>query len=164
MAGAGNAATNAGSFTPARIPRVITVPASDKGATAPFLELRPLVDLFAPGGRSDVPNHFIQTIGYGRTRRTRASPARPHPRRTWHARSGRFSRVHRREPDPLHPPAQEAYNREYVRVLYLHALQRDPEPSGWDAWTNVLNQTGDRDLDVSGFVNSQEYAMRFGEP
>lgn len=269
VAGAGNAATDAGNYTPARIPRVITVAASDKNDNrANYSNFGPSVDLFAPGGRSDVPNQFIPTTGYlsdteteGFTGTSASSPhvaglaalylefnpsASPAEVRNAIVNNATFGKISfagfntpnllaytlfiplpafnpylqpeffvrqqyldwlRRMPDPdgfaawvgvmnqcpdvscqdearvqlirgfiesheftsanpilSNPPSQEAYNREYVRVLYVHALQRDPEQSGWDAWTNVLNSTGDRDIVVSGFVNSHEYASRFGEP
>jgi subtilisin family serine protease len=269
VAGAGNGAVDAANITPARVPRVITVAASDKNDNrANYSNFGALVDLFAPGGRNDVPNQFIPTTGFVSDTESEGfigtSAAAPHvaglaalylefnPGATpaevrnaivFNATPGKinfagantpnllaftqfiptpafnpylqpefFVRQQyldwlRRMPDPQgfsnwvavmnqcpdvscqdekrvqlirgfiesheftsanpilsNPPTLGHYNREYVRVLYVHALQRDPEQSGWDAWTNVLNQTGDRDIVVSGIVNSQEYASRFGEP
>lgn len=58
-------------------------------------------------------------------------------------------------------PGTPEYNREYVRQSYLAFLRREPDQSGWDAWTNYINNTGDYDTLVGGFINSWEYHNRF---
>ena len=48
---------------------------------------------------------------------------------------------------------------------YYGYLQRTPEKSGFDTWLNYLNAhpTDFRTM-VNGFINSQEYKLRFGPP
>jgi subtilisin family serine protease len=60
------------------------------------------------------------------------------------------------------PVGSQAYNEEYVRLLYVCYLQRNPEPGGFDAWLNYINtHPGDYDNLVGGFINSVEYRLRF---
>lgn len=50
-------------------------------------------------------------------------------------------------------------DRDYVRDLYRAYLGREPDQSGWDAWTNVAATQG-REIVLNGFANSQEFASR----
>ncbi|MFL6212202.1 MAG: DUF4214 domain-containing protein [Pyrinomonadaceae bacterium] len=56
------------------------------------------------------------------------------------------------------------YNQAFVLMQYIGYLRRDPETSGYNAWLNYLNSTGDFRTMISGFVNSKEYRARFGQP
>jgi hypothetical protein len=55
------------------------------------------------------------------------------------------------------------FNGAFVSMQYFGYLRRDPEQPGFDNWLNYLNQnpTDFRTM-VNGFVNSQEYRLRFG--
>ncbi len=61
-----------------------------------------------------------------------------------------------------------SYNREFVRQCYLAYLRREPDQSGWDYWTNDLNNPGpgqnNYDHIIQAFVESIEYRARFGQP
>jgi predicted Zn-dependent protease len=64
-------------------------------------------------------------------------------------------------------PAVESkeFNPAYVAMQYFGYLKRDPEPAGFAAWLNYLNaNSNDFRTMVNGFVNSQEYRTRFGQP
>jgi hypothetical protein len=53
----------------------------------------------------------------------------------------------------------------FVAMQYYGYLRRTPEPAGFNAWLNYLNQNpNDFRTMVGGFVNSQEYRLRFGRP
>ncbi len=54
------------------------------------------------------------------------------------------------------------YNRGFVAMQYFGYLQRDPEPSGFNAWLGVLDSTGDFRTMIFGFLYSAEYQSRFG--
>jgi matrixin/uncharacterized protein DUF4214 len=57
------------------------------------------------------------------------------------------------------------FNRSFVTMQYFGYLRRDPEPSGLDAWLTYLSANpNDFYTMVLGFVNSQEYRTRFGQP
>lgn len=56
------------------------------------------------------------------------------------------------------------YNNEYVNQCYLTFLRRSFDQGGHDAWFNYINQTGDYDTLVNGFIASTEYRSRFGPP
>jgi Tol biopolymer transport system component len=57
------------------------------------------------------------------------------------------------------------FNRGFVASQYYGYLRRDPEPTGFQAWLNYLNANpSDFRTMVNGFVNSQEYRSRFGNP
>ncbi|HEV7903867.1 MAG TPA: carboxypeptidase regulatory-like domain-containing protein [Pyrinomonadaceae bacterium] len=62
----------------------------------------------------------------------------------------------------------ELFNREYnaafVLMQYFGYLQRDPDEAGYDGWLNLLNRTGDYRTMIFGFLYSQEYLLRFGQP
>lgn len=57
------------------------------------------------------------------------------------------------------------FNKAFVAMQYYGYLRRKPESSGYNAWLNYLNAhpTDSRTM-VNGFVNSQEYRLRFGNP
>jgi uncharacterized repeat protein (TIGR01451 family) len=65
-----------------------------------------------------------------------------------------------------HPDVEaREYNGAFVAMQYYGYLRRAPEPSGYQAWLNYLNQNpSDFRTMVNGFVNSQEYRLRFGQP
>jgi hypothetical protein len=56
------------------------------------------------------------------------------------------------------------FNRAFVAMQYYGYLRRTPETSGYQAWLNFLNThpTDFRTM-VNGFMNSQEYRLRFGQ-
>ena len=57
------------------------------------------------------------------------------------------------------------YNGAFVAMQYYGYLRRDPDQAGYDAWLRYLdnNPTDFRTM-VSGFINSTEYKLRFGQP
>ena len=55
------------------------------------------------------------------------------------------------------------FNNAFVAMQYYGYLRRKPEPDGYQAWLRVL-QGGDIRTMVNGFMNSQEYKLRFGNP
>ena len=56
------------------------------------------------------------------------------------------------------------FNRSFVTMQYFGYLRRDPDPS-FVGWLNQLNANPtDFYTMVNGFVNSQEYRTRFGQP
>ncbi|MGI9106290.1 MAG: Calx-beta domain-containing protein [Pyrinomonadaceae bacterium] len=57
------------------------------------------------------------------------------------------------------------YNGAFVAMQYFGYLRRDPETDGYNAWLRHLNATpSDFRTMVNGFMNSQEYRLRFGQP
>ena len=57
------------------------------------------------------------------------------------------------------------YNNAFVAMQYYGYLRRTPEAEGYQAWLRVINQNpNDIRLMVNGFINSQEYRRRFGQP
>ncbi|HEY0099820.1 MAG TPA: DUF4214 domain-containing protein [Pyrinomonadaceae bacterium] len=62
----------------------------------------------------------------------------------------------------------ELFNREYnaafVLMQYFGYLQRDPDEAGYNNWLSLLNRTGDHRTMIFGFLYSQEYLLRFGQP
>ena len=57
------------------------------------------------------------------------------------------------------------FNRGFVASQYFGYLRRDPEPTGFNAWLTFLNANpNDFRTMVNGFMNSQEYRSRFGNP
>jgi hypothetical protein len=53
----------------------------------------------------------------------------------------------------------------FVAAQYYGYLRRTPDVPGFNAWVNYLTQhPGDFRTMVNGFVNSQEYRLRFGQP
>ena len=56
------------------------------------------------------------------------------------------------------------YNRAFVAMQYYGYLRRTPETAGYNDWLNYLNaHPSDFRTMVNGFMNSQEYRLRFGE-
>ncbi|MFL6211488.1 MAG: carboxypeptidase regulatory-like domain-containing protein [Pyrinomonadaceae bacterium] len=57
------------------------------------------------------------------------------------------------------------FNRAFVAMQYYGYLRRTPETSGYNAWLAYLTTHPDdfRTM-VNGFLNSQEYKLRFGQP
>ncbi|HEY0101057.1 MAG TPA: DUF4214 domain-containing protein [Pyrinomonadaceae bacterium] len=57
------------------------------------------------------------------------------------------------------------FNPAFVAMQYFGYLKRDPDAGGYNAWLNYLNTnpTDFRTM-VNGFVNSNEYRSRFGQP
>jgi hypothetical protein len=55
------------------------------------------------------------------------------------------------------------FTRAFVAMQYYGYLRRTPEPTGYQAWLNYLtaNPSDFRTM-VNGFMNSQEYRLRFG--
>jgi hypothetical protein len=57
------------------------------------------------------------------------------------------------------------FNPAFVAMQYFGYLKRDPDMTGYNAWLNYLNtHPGDFRTMVNGFVNSNEYRSRFGQP
>ena len=55
------------------------------------------------------------------------------------------------------------FNNAFVAMQYYGYLRRKPEDAGYQAWLRVL-QAGDIRTMVNGFMNSNEYRLRFGQP
>ena len=57
------------------------------------------------------------------------------------------------------------FNQAFVAMQYYGYLRRTPEAAGYIAWLNYLNAnpTDFRTM-VNGFMNSNEYRLRFGPP
>ena len=53
------------------------------------------------------------------------------------------------------------FNQAFVVMQYFGYLRRDPDAL-YLAWIDVLNSTGESRGMITGFVNSQEYRLRFG--
>ncbi len=53
------------------------------------------------------------------------------------------------------------YNQAFVVMQYFGYLRRDPD-SAYLQWVETLNRTGDYRALISGFLNSNEYVLRFG--
>lgn len=85
-------------------------------------------------------------------------------RRTETARGFIDSAEFRSRHPALQNPGTPEYNEEFVRQCYLVYLRRQPDPSGYNAWLNVLTNTGDEHVVVHGFLYSDEYWRRFGQP
>lgn len=57
------------------------------------------------------------------------------------------------------------FNPAFVAMQYFGYLRRDPEAQGYADWLRTINANpADIRSMVSGFVNSQEYRLRFGKP
>jgi hypothetical protein len=55
------------------------------------------------------------------------------------------------------------FNRAFIGMQYYAYLRRTPEATGYNAWLNYFNANPtDFRTVVNGFVNSQEYKLRFG--
>lgn len=55
------------------------------------------------------------------------------------------------------------YNAAYVTRVYTSFLRRQPDPEGYNWWLNALNSSGDYRGIISGFINSSDYRLRFGQ-
>jgi hypothetical protein len=56
-------------------------------------------------------------------------------------------------------------NPAFVAMQYFGYLRRDPDTSGYNAWLATINANpSDFRSMVNGFMNSQEYRARFGQP
>lgn len=65
----------------------------------------------------------------------------------------------------LNNPGSPEYNQEYVRLCYVSFLQRQPVGGEEQGWINYINShPWDYNTLVGGFINSQEYRLRFGPP
>jgi hypothetical protein len=53
------------------------------------------------------------------------------------------------------------YNRAFVRHCYLNYLLREPDPDGWNHWTNELNSDGNYWHILDAFQQAPEYRNRF---
>src|SRR5256885_10588463 len=53
------------------------------------------------------------------------------------------------------------YNQAFVVMQYFGYLRRDPDAS-YTTWIDTLTRTGDYRGMISGFMNSNEYVLRFG--
>ena len=57
------------------------------------------------------------------------------------------------------------FNRAFVAMQYYGYLRRAPEAGGFQAWLDTINANpADTRAMVNGFMNSQEYRLRFGRP
>jgi Domain of unknown function (DUF4214) len=55
------------------------------------------------------------------------------------------------------------FNKTFVAMQYYGYLQRTPETAGFNNWLDYLNtHPGDNRTMVNGFMNSDEYRLRFG--
>ena len=55
------------------------------------------------------------------------------------------------------------FNNAFVPMQYYGYLRRKPDTPGFNAWFNVLLSGNTRTM-INGFMNSQEYRLRFGPP
>lgn len=85
-------------------------------------------------------------------------------RRTETARGIITSPEFRSRHPALQNPGTPEYNQEFVRQCYLVFLRRNPDSGGFNAWLNYFNSTGDEHGVVHGFIYSDEYWRRFGQP
>ncbi len=73
---------------------------------------------------------------------------------------GFFESAEFRQTHPgLENPGSPQYNEAYVKQLYYTLLRRPPD-AAWTAWRDYINQTGNYDGLVGGFINSAEYRNR----
>ncbi|MDQ3907731.1 MAG: Ig-like domain repeat protein [Acidobacteriota bacterium] len=57
------------------------------------------------------------------------------------------------------------FNSAFVAMQYFGYLRRDPEQQGYDNWLKAINANpADVRSMISGFINSVEYRLRFGQP
>ena len=89
-------------------------------------------------------------------------------RRQWVVRQFFYStETFTRFPGLANPPGSpgfdpNVYNPEFVRACYVGLLNRNPDQQGYTNWLNTLNQTGDYDHVLNGFLESSEFRARFG--
>jgi len=91
-------------------------------------------------------------------------------RRQWVVRQFFYSgETFARFPGLANPPGSpgfdpNVYNPAFVNACYLGLLNRNPDEGGYATWVNVLNQTGNYDHVLNGFLDSHEFRSRFGAP
>jgi uncharacterized protein DUF4214 len=57
------------------------------------------------------------------------------------------------------------YNQAFVATCYFNYLKRDPDPEGYNYWSRILKDGANVEAAViRGFLYSQEYRARFGQP
>ncbi|MGH9941632.1 MAG: pre-peptidase C-terminal domain-containing protein [Pyrinomonadaceae bacterium] len=57
------------------------------------------------------------------------------------------------------------YNHAFVAMQYYGYLRRKPEPEGYAGWLDAIGRRGESPrVMVNGFMNSDEYKLRFGTP
>jgi Domain of unknown function (DUF4214) len=89
-------------------------------------------------------------------------------RRQWVVRQFFYgTEMANRFPGLANPPGSpgfnpNVYNPEFVRACYIGLLNRNPDQQGFTNWVNTLNQTGDYDHVLNGFLESTEFRARFG--
>lgn len=89
-------------------------------------------------------------------------------RRQWVVRQFFYgTEMANRFPGLANPPSSpgfnpNVYNPEFVRACYVGLLNRNPDQQGFTNWVNTLNQTGDFDHVLNGFLESAEFRARFG--
>lgn len=59
---------------------------------------------------------------------------------------------------------RHSFNEEYVEQLYLTYLGRRADSGGKQAWLQYIDNTGDYNTLVHGFLYSSEYRSKFGHP
>jgi hypothetical protein len=64
------------------------------------------------------------------------------------------------KPALSNPGSTQEYNQEYVRQCYDVFLHRVPD-GAYYVWLDYINNTGDYDGLVNGFINSTEYRLKF---
>lgn len=72
----------------------------------------------------------------------------------------------KQDPDMANPPGTAGfspaiYNRAFIRHCYLNYLLREPDPEGWDHWTNDLNSDGNYWHIIEAFQAAPRYRERF---
>ena len=59
--------------------------------------------------------------------------------------------------------AEKFYDRGFISMQYYGYLRREPEAAGFQFWQQKMSETNhDYRFMVSGFINSDEYKLRFG--
>jgi hypothetical protein len=72
-----------------------------------------------------------------------------------------------RFPGLANPPGSpgfdpNVYNPAYINACFVGLLNRSPDADGYAYYMNILNQTGDYDRVLNGFLESAEFRARFG--
>lgn len=89
-------------------------------------------------------------------------------RRQWVVRQFLYStETFARFPGLANPPGSpgfdpNVYNPAFVTACYVGLLNRNPDQQGFANWVDTLNQTGDYDHVLNGFLESSEFRARFG--
>lgn len=61
-------------------------------------------------------------------------------------------------------PERHSFNEEYVEQLYIVYLGRLSDPGGKSAWVNYIDNSGNYNILVHGFLYSSEYRSKYGQP